>query len=57
MQPYGGSNNVNWPDPLELLGTASPTKEYTWREGLMALVTNVTEDGLVGISGRRGPWA
>ena len=31
LQPHGGSNSVNRPDPLELLGTGPPTKEYTWR--------------------------
>ena len=43
MQPHGGSNCFNWPDPLELVGTESPTKE-----GPMALGAYMTEDGLVG---------
>ena len=30
--PMGGSNSVNWPDPLELPGTGPPTKKYTWRD-------------------------
>jgi hypothetical protein len=43
LQPHGRSNNVNWPDLLELPGTVPPTKEYT-----LAPAAYVAEDGLVG---------
>jgi hypothetical protein len=42
LQPHGGSNSVNSPDPLELLGTRPTTKEYTW------VPPCVAEDGLFG---------
>ena len=32
MQPCGGSNSVNRPDPPELPRTGPPTKEYTRRD-------------------------
>jgi hypothetical protein len=32
LQPHGGSNSINWPDPSELLGSGPPTKKYTWRD-------------------------
>ena len=32
LQPYGGSNSVNRPDPSEHLGTRPPTIEYTWSD-------------------------
>jgi hypothetical protein len=34
LQPHGGSNSVNRPDPPKLLGTGPPTKEYTWKAPL-----------------------
>jgi hypothetical protein len=46
---YVGSNGVNWPDSLKLLGTGPLTKEYTWREGPMAPAAHVAEDGFVGL--------
>lgn len=32
LQPHGGRNSVNCPDPLELPGSGPPIKEYTWRD-------------------------
>jgi hypothetical protein len=30
QQPHRKNNNINQPDPPELPGAKSPTKEYTW---------------------------
>jgi hypothetical protein len=45
-----------WPDPLELQGTGTPTKEYTLR--YTWLRPHMWQRmALLDISGRRGPWA
>jgi hypothetical protein len=45
LDPHGGSNSANWPDPSELQRTGPPTKELG---GMVALAIYVAEDGLVG---------
>jgi hypothetical protein len=41
------NNNINQPDPSELLGTKPPTRVYV--EGPMAPDAYITEGGLVGL--------
>ena len=53
---YVGSNGVNWPDSLKLLGTGPLTKEYTWRDPW--LQQHMWQRmALLDLSGRSHPWA
>ena len=52
----GVCNTVNRPDPLELPGTGTPTKEYTWRDTWLWPYM-WQRMALLDISGKRGPWA
>jgi hypothetical protein len=52
LQPHAGSNSVNLPDPLELLGTGPPTN--TWRYPWLWLHM-WQRMALLDISGRSSP--
>jgi hypothetical protein len=49
-------NNINQPEPPELLGTKPPTNGYTWRDPWLQqhMKQRMT---LSDISGRRDPWS
>ena len=56
VQPHGGSNSVNQPEPPELPWTGPPTKKYTWRDPWLQLHM-LQRMALLGINGRRGSWS
>jgi hypothetical protein len=53
LQPHGGSNSVNRPDPPEFLGTGPPTKELRDPWLLLHMWQRMA---LLDISGRSSPW-
>jgi hypothetical protein len=54
LQPHGGSNSINRPEPPELRDSGPPTKEYTWRDPWLWLYV-WQRMALFNNSGRRGP--